>query len=284
MSKEQRRRRPRIKFDERNGTITGGTITNLRSLFSLNVVRTIDKLINDILVAFTRNELRGLAFLTTTMYRQDENTQILRGYFRITDPAMETSRVFLKESTFDIMITKDRRTDVQIDQIEEYDFKSGIPFLTSKQPNAVQLPKIRWFDYTGPVNVISRLVQQETPWRLPDMYVMYNGPDMPQLEVGVLIAPYENFHYPQELNVRYIGNSTRIYEKGIGKVTSIYNKENQLIVSENIRFRVRNPINGDVDITGRTTTADRIRSRRETQDSDSTLDIAMDTITISEDQ
>lgn len=283
MSKEQRRRRPRVKIDERNGTITGGTITNLRSLFSINVVRTIDKLINDILVAFTRNELRGLAFLTTTMYRQDENTQILRGYFRITDTAMETSRVFLKESTFDIIITKNRRTDVHIDQIEEDNFKSDITFLTSKQPNAVQLPKTRWFDYTGPVNVISRLVQQETPWRLPDMHVMYNGPDMPQLEVGVLIAPYENFHYPQELNVRYIGNSIRKYETGIGYVTSIYNEEGQLITSENIRFRVKKPVNENVNITGRTNAAERIRSRKETRDSDSVTETAMD-IDISEDQ
>ena len=281
MSK-QHRRKPRVQFDEENGVITGGAITNLRSLFSANVVQAMNKLIRDIFTAFARNELRGLTFLTTLPSKQDDNTQILRGYFRIANVEKEISSALLTESTFDIIVPKNRRKDVMIDEIEERNYKLGIPFLTSRQPTAFQVPKIHWNDYTGPAYVISTLVQQETPWRVEDMHLQYNGPDMPLLEIGVVIAPSENFKYPQNLNVRNLGTSKRVESK-YGMITSIYSDKNRRIFSEYITFSANERITEEVDITERTTTADRIRSKREPRDSDSTIDLTMDTINLSED-
>lgn len=278
------RRKPFIKFDEENGVITGGTITNLRSLFSLNVVRTLDKLISDIFTAIAKNELQGVTFLTNLPYRQDNNTQILRGYFRVANVTEEISRAFLTESTFDIIVTKNRKMDVQIDGIEKYNIDLSIPFITSKQPNAMQLPKIKWREYEGPVYIISTLVQQETPWRVSDMRLLYNGPDMPLLEVGVLVALNRNYKYPMNLNVRHVGTSKRTYINEINTITTIYNKNNVEIYDQQINFRVKKQIVEDVNITGRTTATDRIDSRKRIQRSEDVMDIEPDSIIGSEDQ
>lgn len=282
MSKPERRR-PFISFDEENGVITGGTITNLRSLFSLNVVRTLDKLISDIFTAIANNELQGFTFLTNLMHRQDDNTQILRGYFKVANITEEISRAFLTESTFDIIVTKNRKMDVQIDEIEKYNIKLSVPFITSKQPNAMQLPKIKWREYTGPVYIISTLVKQEKPWRVPDMRLLYNGPDTPLLEVGVLVALNANYKYPWNLNVRHIGTSKSININGIDTVTIIHNNNNVEIYDQQINFRVKKQIDGDVNITGRTTATDRIDSRKRVQISEVVMDIEPDSRTGSED-
>lgn len=258
------RKKPIVKH-----TADGGIIVNLRALLSVNVIRTFEKLVNDIFVATSEKKMSGFEYITNYLTRQDYNTQVLRGYVKIMNTFAQSVNSHMSDFMFDVLVTKHRSCDVQLEKIERIEYDIDHPFLTTKQPNAIELPRIELKEYMGPVYVISTLVRQETNWRTPENEVLFSGPDLPLLEIGIIAACPGSYTHPSHINVRKLGIARQSYSRNIYTGTHIHINDTRPFFWEHIIYHKNKSLGDDVEIIKESSVSEEYRRTKHMSEDDS---------------